>query len=113
MLNDHKLNNNSAEPKSPYFSVRVRIGDIKTPQTYLGWKERSIEVTYGNMLIRKTGEVDKLDIANEEKRTLKDEIIHAFEETDQLAELRGYKFIDEIPKGNDDPDLPKTRKVKP
>jgi hypothetical protein len=91
---------NNPEPKAPYYSVRVRIGDVVSPKAWIGYKERSVEVTYGNMMIRKTGEVDKLDIGAEETRTLKEELQDAFKQTDALARERKFKYVDEVKKND-------------
>lgn len=85
------------EPKSPYHSTQVKISDISSPKTWIGYKKRSITVTYGNQDTRKFL-VDKNDVANIEDRSLKDEILRAFRVTDEVGEARGFKFADEIRK---------------
>jgi hypothetical protein len=89
----------SLDEKAPYYSVRVRISDITSPKAWIGYKERTIEVTYGNQDSRKMT-VDKADLGNIQERCLKDDLLKAFRETDEVAEARGFKFADETKKND-------------
>ena len=39
----------SEETHSPYFSMRTRIGTVTSPKEFVGYKELTVELTYGNM----------------------------------------------------------------
>jgi hypothetical protein len=39
----------SEEQHSPYFSMRTRIGTVTSPKEFVGYKELTVELTYGNM----------------------------------------------------------------
>lgn len=39
----------STEEHSPYFSMRTRIGTVTSPKEFVGYKELTVELTYGNM----------------------------------------------------------------
>lgn len=91
----------SQEEKSPYYSTRVRIGDITSPKDYIGLKERTVEITIGNS--------DKLVIARNpndvaevtESKDLAGLILDAFEQTDKIAEAKGWKFLDQLKRDED------------
>ena len=87
------------DEKSPYYSTRIRISDITSPKAWIGYKERTIEVTYGNQDSRKLT-VDKDDLGNIQERSLKDDLLRAFRETDEVAEARGFRFADEAKKND-------------
>ena len=38
----------STEEKQPYFSKRIRIGDVTSPKDLIGFKEFTVELTYRN-----------------------------------------------------------------
>ena len=88
-----------SETKCPYYSTRVRISDITSPKAWIGYKERTIEITYGNQESRKIT-IDKDDLANIEERSIKDDILKAFTATDEVAKARGFKFVDETKKND-------------
>ena len=82
-----------SEEHTPYFSVRVRIGDITSPKDLIGLKERTIEITIGNstnpITYRNPG-----DVADTKSQDLKEMIMSAFEQTDEVAKARGFTFLD-------------------
>ena len=82
-----------SEEHTPYYSVRARIGDIKSPKELVGLKERTIEITIGNTdkPITKTNPKDLADV---EQKDLKELFIQAFEKTDEVAKERGFQFMD-------------------
>jgi len=83
----------SEEEKTPYFSKRVRIADIKSPKEYIGFKERTIEVTFGNStetIISKNPD----DLGDIKSLDMKDMILDLFKITDEIAIERGFKFMD-------------------
>ena len=81
------------EIKSPYFSMRVHIGEMTTVKQ-LGIKTRSLEVTFGNM---ETVEIrDKEDIASVIKSTpLAKKVWDEWEAITKEGHDRGYKFIED------------------
>ena len=83
----------SQDEKSPYFSKRIRIADIKSPKEYVGLKERTIEVTFGNSsetVIYK----DPKDLGDTISHDMKEMILELFKITDEIATVRGFKFMD-------------------
>lgn len=83
----------SQEEKTPYFSKRVRIADIKSPKEYIGFKERTIEVTFGNSsetIVYKNPN----DLGDTESHDMKEMILELFKMTDDIATERGFKFMD-------------------
>lgn len=85
------------EEKSPYYSTRIRISDVTSPKAWLGYKERTIEVTYGNLdtkIIRNQADISEVI----QERSIKDDLLRAFRETDEVGEARGFKFVDETKK---------------
>ncbi len=83
----------SQEEKSPYFSKRVRIGDVTSPKDLLGFKEFTVEITYGNQdskIIK-----NKNDVSDIKEKSLFDEIEELFKQRDEWALKRGFKFVDQ------------------
>ena len=83
----------STEEKSPYFSKRIRIADIKSPKECLGLKERTIEVTFGNSteaVIYK----NPSDVADVKSHDMKEMILELFRISDEIATERGFEFLD-------------------
>ena len=83
----------SQDEKTPYFSKRVRIADIKSPKEYVGMKERTIEVTFGNsdetIIYRKPS-----DLSDTKSHDMKAMILELFKITDEIATERGFTFLD-------------------
>jgi len=87
------------EPKSPYFSKRIRIGDITSPKDLIGYKEFSIELTFGNqnaIIIKNTS-----DVADVKEKGLFEMVEEIFAERDVWAKKRGFKFVDQKPKDDE------------
>ena len=85
------------EPKSPYYSKRIRIGDVTSPKDLIGLKEFTVEITYGNQ--------DKIIIKNKQdvaeilqEKNMFDEVEEIFRQRDEWAKKRGFKFVDQKPK---------------
>ena len=88
----------STEEKSPYFSKRIRIGDVTSPKDLVGTKDFTVEITMGNqdaIIIR-----DKTDVAKTENKNLFDIVEGIYAERDAWAKKRGFVFVDQLPKGD-------------
>ncbi len=88
----------STEEKSPYFSKRIRIGDVTSPKDLVGTKDFTVEITMGNqdaIIIR-----DKTDVAKTENKNLFDIVEEIYAERDAWAKKRGFVFVDQLPKGD-------------
>jgi len=83
----------SQEEKTPYFSKRVRIADIKSPKEYIGFKERTIEVTFGNSDETKIY-TNPQDLGDVKSHDMKEMILDLFKITDEIAIEKGFKFMD-------------------
>jgi len=83
----------SEEQREPYYSIRVRIGDITSPKDLIGLKERTIEITIGNttkaIIFR-----NKEDVADVKDQTLKEMLLDTFKQTDEVAKERNFSFLD-------------------
>jgi hypothetical protein len=80
------------DTKDPYFSMRTRIGTITSPKEYVGFKELTVEITYGNMENVKI--VDEKDVANIlDNIPLSKKIWDLHEEVKQEGIKRGYQFV--------------------
>lgn len=86
----------SADEKTPYYSKRVRIGDVTSPKDLVGYKDFTVEITYGNQ--DKIVVKNKNDVAETLKeKNMFDEIDEIFEQRDAWAKKKGFKFVDQIP----------------
>jgi hypothetical protein len=86
-----------SEEHSPYFSKRIRIGDVTSPKDLIGCKDFTVEITYGNqdVIIIKNPK----DIAETlQQKNIFDEVEELFRQRDEWAKQRGFKFVDQIPK---------------
>ena len=82
-----------SEEHTPYYSTRIRIADITSPKDLAGLKERTIEVTIGNTqtpIVLKNPE----DVGDIKSKSMKEMLLQAFTDTDEVAKLRGFKFVD-------------------
>ena len=86
--------NEDAQQHSPYFSTRIRIGDITSPKDLMGYKDFTIEITYGNQDTKRIIK-SREDVADFEERTLFDEVDKLFEQRDNWAAKRGFVFVDQ------------------
>ena len=84
----------SIEQKEPYFSKRVRIGDVTSPKECLGMKERTIEVTLGNSEKIITCKNPK-DVADIKTQNVKEMLLELFKITDEVAVERKFQFVDQ------------------
>ena len=84
-----------SEEATPYYSVRARIGDVKSPKDLVGLKERTIEITIGNTR-NPVVLTNPKDVADVTVKDMKELFIQAFNDTDQVAKERGFKFMDEV-----------------
>lgn len=82
------------ESKAPYFSYRVRIGDVKSPKEFIGYKEFTCEVTFGNQDVKYVVK-NKNDLADIEEKTVFDQVEELFKQRDEWAKQRGFKFIED------------------
>ena len=83
----------STEEKAPYFSKRVRIADVTSPKDLVGFKEFTVEITYGNQdskIIR-----NRSDVSDIQQKSIFDEIEELFKERDVWAKKRGFTFVDQ------------------
>ena len=83
----------STEEKAPYFSKRIRIGDVTSPKDLVGFKEFTVELTYGNQdskIIR-----NMQDAGDIKEKKLFDEIEEIFKQRDAWAKDRGFTFVDQ------------------
>ena len=85
----------SSEEKAPYFSHRVRIADVKSTKEFVGYKERTIEVTFGNSIETKIS-TDPNDAGDIKFQNMKEVFLDLFKITDEVAEARGFKFMDKV-----------------
>ena len=84
----------STEEKAPYFSKRVRIADVTSPKDLVGFKEFTVEITYGNQ-DSKTIIKNRQDLADVTHKTIFDEVEELFKERDEWAKQRGFTFVDQ------------------
>jgi len=85
----------STEEKSPYYSKRMRIADVKSPKELIGFKERTLEVTIGNT-DAPTVAHDPKDLMSIKDANMKQMFLDMFQISDELATERKFKFIDGI-----------------
>jgi hypothetical protein len=84
------------EPKSPYYSKRIRIGDVTSPKDLVGYKDFTIELTFGNqdaIIIKNMS-----DVADVKEKGLFEMVEEIFVERDIWAAKRNLKFVDQKPK---------------
>jgi len=86
----------SQEDKSPYFSKRIRIGDVTSPKDLVGCKDFTVEITMGNqdaIIIH-----DSQDVAKIEEKDIFDIVEELYAKRDEWAKKRGYTFVDQLSK---------------
>ena len=87
----------SEEQHQPYYSTRIRLADITSPKDFVGLKERTIEITIGNTqnpIVLKNPK----DVADIESKSMQEMLLQAFTDTDEVAKIRGFKFLDQMEK---------------
>lgn len=83
------------ESKSPYYSKRIRIGDVTSPKDLVGYKDFTVEITYGNQ--EKIIVKNKQDVAETLfEKNMFDEVEELFRQRDEWAKKRGFKFVDQM-----------------
>lgn len=86
----------STEEHTPWHSKRIRIGDVTSPKDLVGYKEFTVEITYGNQEVKTIH--NKEDVAQIEEKTLFQEVEEIFKERDEWGKKRGIKFVDQYTK---------------
>lgn len=85
----------SQEEHTPYFSKRIRIGDITSPKDLVGYKDFTVELTFGNQeIITIKNKNDVAEILAE--KNMFDIVEELFTQRDEWAQKRGFKFVDQI-----------------
>ena len=88
----------SEEQHTPYFSIRLRTKSVTSPKDYVGYKESTEEVIFGNAEKIVTAR-NPDDVAQVIKAT---DMLDAFKQIesikDQMEKDFGWKFIDRIEK---------------
>jgi hypothetical protein len=89
----------SSEEKTPYFSKRIRIGDMKPTKDTLGlrYKERTFEVTMGNAKETVTV-VNPSDVADIKSQSMKEIFSDMIKDSDELATENKWTYIDTLEK---------------
>jgi hypothetical protein len=87
----------SSEEKTPYFSKRIRIGDMKPTKDTLGlrYKERTFEVTMGNAKETVTV-VNPADVADIKSQSMKEIFSDMIKDSDELATEYKWTYIDTL-----------------
>jgi len=84
----------SSEEKAPYYSKRIRIGDITSPKDLIGYKDFTLELIFGNMDTRVFK--NKKDVAEViEEKTMFDIASEVFGQRDIWAKKLGFRFVDQ------------------
>jgi hypothetical protein len=91
----------SSEEKTPYFSKRIRIGDMKPTKDTLGlrYKERTFEVTMGNAKETVTT-INGSDLADVKSQSMREMFQDMINTTDDLATKNKWTYIDTLEKGD-------------
>lgn len=86
-----------SDESTPYYSNRMRIADVKSPKELVGMKERTLEVTVGNT-DKPVVMSNPDDIADVKSQSMKEMFLEMFKISDEIAENRGFTFIDKVEK---------------
>jgi len=84
----------SDENHSPYFSKRIRIGDVTSPKDLVGMKDFTVELTFGNQEIITIKNKDDVAQTLKEKNMF-DIVEEIYSQRDEWSKKRGFKFIDQ------------------
>lgn len=85
------------ESKSPYYSIRVRVGTVVSPKAWIGYLDRSIEITYGNQDTKVIKNPD--DVAQTlEERSLITDLDKKWKGLNEWAKQNSLKFVDQVKK---------------
>jgi len=83
----------SSEEHTPWHSKRIRIGDVTSPVALVGYKEFTVEITYGNQEVKTIR--NKEDVADlSQEKTLFEEVEEIFTQRDEWGKKRGIKWVD-------------------
>ena len=87
----------SSEEHTPYFSKRIRIGDVTSPKDLVGFKDFTVELTYGNQ--ETIAIKNKEDVAATlQEKNMFDVVEEIYTQRDEWAKKRGFKFVDQYVK---------------
>ena len=87
----------SIEEKSPYFSKRIRIGDVTSPKDLVGTKDFTVELTFGNQdIITIKNREDVAEVLQE--KNMFDIVEEIYAQRDEWAKKRGFTFLDTLKK---------------
>lgn len=84
------------ETKSPYSSIRVRMGDVTSPKELVGLKDFTVEVTLGNQDTIKISNKD--DVLDVKEKGLFDILTEVFEKREEFSKKHGFTFVDQVRK---------------
>ncbi len=87
------------ESKSPYYSIRVRVGNVISPKAWIGYLDRSIEITYGNQetkLVRNLKDAGDLT----DQRSLMDDLEKKWTGLNAWAKQHDLEFVDQVKKND-------------
>ena len=85
----------SSEEKSPYFSKRIRIGDVTSPKDLVGTKDFTVEITMGNQDIITIKNKEDLAETLKEKNMF-DIVEEIYAQRDAWSKKRGFTFVDQL-----------------
>jgi len=85
--------------KSPYFSKRIRIGDVLSPKDFAGLKERTIEVIIGNSE-KPTTYSNPKDVSDIKSQNMKEMLLELFAISDEIAKEKKFTFVDQVMREN-------------
>lgn len=91
------MNTFDNDSKAPYYSIRVRVGNVTSPKPWIGYLDRSIEITYGNQetkLIRNLKDAGDLT----EQRSLMEDLETKWVGLTEWAKQHDLKFVDQVKK---------------
>ena len=87
------------DSKSPYYSIRVRVGNVISPKAWIGYLDRSIEITYGNQETKSIK--NPRDVAETlEERSLMDDLEKKWVGLNEWAKQHDLKFVDQVKKND-------------
>jgi len=84
------------ETKSPYFSVRTRMGDVTSPKDMVGLKDFTCEITLGNQDTIKIS--NPADFADVKQKDIFDLFRDVFKKRDAFGKEMGFTFVDQVVK---------------
>lgn len=91
------MSNFDQESKSPYYSIRVRVGNITSPKAWIGFMDRSIEITWGNQDVQTIRNAKDISEVVKE-RTMMDDLEKTWIGLDAWAKKHKLTFVDQAKK---------------